>query len=71
MDITPLHYMRQNPSEAIATLKELMNKVKAVDGLFISLWHNESLSESGRWKSWRKVYEQMIAYAHHIRSTSD
>jgi hypothetical protein len=60
MDITPLHYRNENPTEAILTLKNLMNQVKEVGGLFIPLWHNESLSESGRWKDWRKVYQFLL-----------
>jgi len=63
MDITPLHYMKQNPDEAIETLTELMNEVKAVNGLFVSLWHNESFSETERWKGWRKVYEALLSKA--------
>ena len=61
MDITPLHYMNQKPEEAISTLTALMDKVKAVDGLFISLWHNESFSETERWKGWRIVYEHLLS----------
>jgi len=60
MDITPLHYMEQNPEQAIHTLTELMNEVKKVDGLFISLWHNESFSETERWKGWSKVYVSLL-----------
>ncbi|MBR9918133.1 hypothetical protein GYB29_10735 [bacterium] len=68
MDITPLHYMGMSPDEAIDYMSTLMNRVKAVDGQFVSLWHNESLSETERWKGWRKVYESMIAHAHTIQS---
>ncbi|MDB9882719.1 polysaccharide deacetylase family protein [Bacteroidia bacterium] len=60
MDITPLHYRNENPTEAIKSLTSLMTKVKAVDGLFVSLWHNESFSETERWKGWRKVYELLL-----------
>lgn len=60
MDITPLHYMNQTPEEALNTLTALMNEVKSVNGLFISLWHNESFSETERWKGWRKVYERLV-----------
>ncbi len=60
MDITPLHYRGESPEQAKIVLDELMDKVKAVGGLFIPLWHNESLSESGRWKNWRMVYQHII-----------
>lgn len=60
MDITPLHYRKESPDEAIQSIAKLMSKVKEVNGLFVSLWHNESLSETERWKGWRRVYESMI-----------
>jgi hypothetical protein len=61
MDITPLHYYKLNPEQAIEKNLELLNRVKAVNGVFISLWHNESLSGTGRWEGgWTKVYEQLL-----------
>lgn len=63
MDITPLHYREETPKEAIETNKRLMEKVKDVGGLFISLWHNESLSETERWRGWRKVYVALVKEA--------
>jgi hypothetical protein len=41
----------------------MIDEVKAVKGTFISIWHNESLSNSKRWAGWDKVYEEMIKYA--------
>ena len=40
-----------------------MDKVKDVKGTFVSVWHNESLSDEGIWKGWKTVYEQMIEEA--------
>lgn len=64
MDITPLHYYKLTPGQAIEKNRELLKKVKDVNGIFISLWHNESLSGKLRWKGdWKKVYEQLISDA--------
>ena len=41
----------------------MVREVKAVNGYFIPLWHNESLSEYGMWTGWRKVFEDMFRYA--------
>lgn len=61
MDITPLHYYKLTPEQAIEKNRELIKKVKDVNGTFISLWHNESLSGTLRWKGgWPKVYYQLI-----------
>ncbi|MDQ7947733.1 MAG: polysaccharide deacetylase family protein [Pedobacter sp.] len=63
MDVTLQQYLKLDPAAAIQKIGELISNVKLVDGLFCSLWHNESLSETGRWKGWKKVYEEMLAMA--------
>ena len=63
MDITPLYYRQETPDIAIKTIQGLMKSVHQVEGLFISLWHNDSLGESDRWKGWRRVYQNMIKLA--------
>ena len=63
MDGTLNDYMGLNPADAIEHVKALIDEVKKVDGTFISLWHNESLSDQKRWKGWKHVYEQLIEYA--------
>lgn len=60
MDITHLHYEKRNAKESIRAQTALMDEVAAVGGLFCSLWHNESLSENGRWKGRRQVYEALF-----------
>lgn len=60
MDITPIYYRKELPSEAIKTINSLIKTTKDVDGLFVSLWHNDSLGESDRWIGWRKVYLAML-----------
>jgi hypothetical protein len=50
----------QSPGEAITTIHALFDEVVAVKGCFISIWHNSTISETGIWKGWRKVYEEMI-----------
>jgi len=61
MDATLLKYLKLQPHQATMLINELVESVKMVDGTFYSLWHNESLSESGNWKGWKEVYEKMIA----------
>ncbi|MDP2424305.1 MAG: polysaccharide deacetylase family protein [Bacteroidales bacterium] len=60
MDGTLRDYMDLQPKEAIKHIEALINEVKAVHGTFVSLWHNESLSETDRWLGWRRVYEELI-----------
>jgi hypothetical protein len=61
MDATLLKYLKLLPAQATMLINELVESVKMVDGTFYSLWHNESLSETGHWKGWKEVYEGMIA----------
>ena len=60
MDVTLKSYLHLDPEEAWAIIEELMLEVKKVNGTFISLWHNESLKDSGQWLGWRKVFEQIL-----------
>lgn len=63
MDGTLRDYMNLSPAEAIDEIKKLVNEVKAVNGTFISLWHNESLSNQQRWTGWQTVYEELLKAA--------
>jgi hypothetical protein len=64
MDVTLNEYMKLSPDKAIDKIRELASKVKNVNGTFVSLWHNESLSEIRNWKGWRRVYEEMLKEIH-------
>ena len=63
MDGTLKDYMDLTPADALDVIKGLITEVKKVNGTFISLWHNESLSDQLRWKGWREVYEKMLEFA--------
>jgi len=63
MEGTLKDYMNLGPEQALDIIKPLIKEVKAVNGTFIPIWHNESLSDMKRWKGWQKVYEDMIKLA--------
>lgn len=60
MDGTLHEYMKIIREDAINTCTDLIKKVKKVNGEFIFIWHNHSLSQSGHWRGWRKVFEKII-----------
>ena len=60
MDGTLNDYLNLSPSDAIEKIEKIIDEVKKVDGIFISLWHNSSLSEKNNWKGWSKVYLKLI-----------
>lgn len=59
MDVTLMNYLGMGPEEAWRLISDLMDEVKQVNGTFISLWHNESLRNSGPWAGWQNVFEQL------------
>ncbi len=63
MDGTLRDYMLKTSDESQVIIREMIDEVKAVDGTFVSLWHNESLSDQKRWKGWQQVYVNMVKYA--------
>jgi hypothetical protein len=64
----PFCYMEANsffeqsytPEKALEELQHYYNEIKAVDGLFISIWHNTFLGTDPMFAGWREVYEQFI-----------
>ena len=63
MDATLKYYMKLSPEDSLVHMKSLINEVKKVNGTFISLWHNESLSDYKQWKGWATVFEEMVKSA--------
>jgi hypothetical protein len=63
MEATLKFYMNTNQEQACEIIDNLISEVRAVNGLFISLWHNETVSDEGLWQDWRKVYEHLVKNA--------
>jgi peptidoglycan/xylan/chitin deacetylase (PgdA/CDA1 family) len=63
MDTTLNDYMKLTPKQSLGRIRDLKNEIKAVDGAFITLFHNESLSNYLRWKGWSRLYESMLKIA--------
>lgn len=63
MDATLQYYLNKSPNESMAIIAPLIEAAKAVNGHFISLWHNNTFSEDAEGKAWRNVYKEMIQLA--------
>lgn len=63
MDGTMKDYLKLSNEQAVEFSIKLMHEVKAVGGVFTTLWHNETYSETGRWAGWREVYRQILGAA--------
>lgn len=60
MDGTLNNYMKLSPEQALEKVKQIVNEIKNVNGEFITIWHNETLSDWREWKGWKDVYEKVI-----------
>lgn len=63
MDVTLREYLKMSPQEAIQTAQKIIQTIKSVNGMFITLWHNHTLSETDGWQGWREVYAKIVEYA--------
>ncbi len=48
------------PNEALPKILHLINEVKKVNGNFICIWHNHTLSDYGFWKGWKDLHNAII-----------
>ena len=55
-----LDYLQIPPPEALAYIFKLIEEVKNVNGTFLSIWHNHTLSETNTYTGWRYVHDKMI-----------
>jgi hypothetical protein len=56
MDVTLKDYLKLNCEEAVIEIDKIKKSIQEVNGEFVSLFHNSSLTDSGEWKNWMKVY---------------
>lgn len=61
MDGTLRDYLNLTPAEGLEIIKTMIDRVKSVNGVFVSLWHNDVLRENSS-DDWRAVYIAMVDY---------
>ena len=66
MDVTFRDQLRLNPVDSLGKMAELIGKVREADGELVTIWHNESLGDYGRWKGWREVYKEIVKLASEV-----
>ena len=62
MDGTMRDYLDLDVHESYEKAKSLIDEVKNVNGTFILLWHNETLSGEKRWEGWITLYRKILDY---------
>ncbi|HOZ30018.1 MAG TPA: polysaccharide deacetylase family protein [Bacteroidales bacterium] len=63
MDVGLTNYQNLSTEEAKELCGKIVNYTKQYGGILITLWHNESLSDYGKWEGWIKVYESILESA--------
>lgn len=66
MDVALKNGLSLTEDSSWERIKELIDEVKQVNGVFISLWHNESLSDYEQWQGWRMLFEKQIRYIENL-----
>lgn len=59
MDVTLKNYLQVGIEESKQLIDELIEHAQNTNGLFTSLWHNESMSQIDGWKGWHTVYNHI------------
>jgi len=59
-DVTLKEYMKLSNNECLSKISVLKNEVQKVNGTFISVFHNESLSEKEYWHGWTDIYKSTV-----------
>lgn len=63
MDVTLRYSMNLTIHAAITKAEQLIQEVKLVNGVFISLFHNSNLSATNEWLPWKEVFEKIHTLA--------
>ena len=63
MDVTMKDYLRLNKVETLDKIRNVIQTIRSVNGEFVSLWHNESLTGAGHWEGSSAIYEEMVQLA--------
>jgi len=60
MEASFIYDLKMPPADALDYILKLIEEVKNVGGTFISIWHNDALSETDIYRGWRYVHDKMI-----------
>ncbi len=63
MDVTLKDYLKLDATEAIGTIDAVIQGLKETNGIFVSLWHNESFDFKNQWAGWEPVYDHLLKAA--------
>lgn len=68
MDFTLCRQMKLTPLQAVDHIMGLVSKVKAVNGTFVSIWHNEYMSGMSPWNGWELLFPLVLEKVKKLKS---
>ena len=60
MDGSFIEDLQMHPGESLEMIKQMINTVKQVQGHFLCIWHNHTVSETGPYKGWKQVLQETL-----------
>ncbi|HSZ31977.1 MAG TPA: polysaccharide deacetylase family protein [Puia sp.] len=60
MDSTAFYEQKLTPKAAFAELMEYYNKIKQINGLMVTIWHNNFFGTDTMFAGWKEVYEVFL-----------
>ncbi len=60
MDGTFRDYLHRDPAASWETIKALILETQKSNGIFMSIWHNSSLSDRGDWNGWKELHDRIV-----------
>jgi hypothetical protein len=60
MDVSLKNYKKWSLQEAEPECDKIINYYRKYGGVFVTIWHNESLSEDGEWNNWNQIYKYIL-----------
>lgn len=60
MDSSLKDYLKKTPEESIHIIDDLAKSIANVGGLFMCVWHNSSITDTGEWDGWKKVLDHTL-----------
>ena len=60
MDSTSYYENRLSPGSAFSELMDYYRKIKQINGLMITIWHNHFFGNDPMFAGWKEVYEVFL-----------
>lgn len=71
MDANSFYEQKFSAQQALGELRHYYNAVKSVNGLLVTIWHNNFLGTDKLFAGWKEIYEQFITEIHLSQLSKD